>query len=178
MPPKNKANRVFIALGSNLGDRFYYIQQALLAIDERLGPIVQCSSLYESEAWGDKDQQNFYNAVCEIHGKINALALLRELQIIEREQGKRKERTWGPRTLDLDIIYYGKKIIVEKDLIIPHPNMYLRNFVLQPLAEIAPEFIHPLMKKKTKSLLRECPDQTKIERISTLWSANNDGLNR
>jgi 2-amino-4-hydroxy-6-hydroxymethyldihydropteridine diphosphokinase len=178
MPQKSsKLNRVFIALGSNLGDRLLYLQQALDKIDKRLGPIVRCSSLYESAAWGDRDQQDFYNAMCEIHTEITPLNLLGELQSMEKELGKSKTRIWGPRTLDLDIIYYGQKIIVEKDLIIPHPNMYLRNFVLQPLAEIAPEFIHPLMKKKTKSLLRECPDQTNIDRISTLWSTN-DGLNR
>lgn len=178
MPQKSsKPNRVFIALGSNLGDRLFSMRQALGEIDRRLGPVVLCSSLYESAAWGDEDQQAFYNALCEIHTKISPLSLLHELQNIEKGLGKSKERTWGPRTIDLDIIYYGKKIIVEKDLIIPHPNMYLRNFVLQPLAEMAPEFIHPLMKKKTESLLRECPDHSKIDRISTFWSTN-DGLSR
>lgn len=176
MPKKEKnRNRIFIALGSNLGDRTGTIQNALSDISRDVGIIINCSSFYESEPWGEKDQNGFINAMCELETDLLPVELLHQLRIIEQKYGKTSLRTWGPRTLDLDIIYYGKKIIVEKDLIIPHHNMYLRNFVLAPLAEIAPEFIHPILKKKTKSLLRDCPDTNKIVRIKTGYRSINEG---
>ena len=161
-----KVNRVFIALGSNLGDHRYYLISALKGINDVIGEIIGGSSFYETAPWGDIHQADFLNAVCEIETDLEPNPLLYGLMAIERWLGKQKKSKWGPRTIDLDIIYYDEKIIAEKDLIIPHPNMYLRNFVLTPMMEVAPDFIHPVLKKTTRSLLRDCPDRGKIVKTS------------
>lgn len=172
MPGKRSKNeyRVFIGLGSNLGNRTANLEKALKAIEDLLFERMTVSSFYETEAWGEKDQQNYINAVCQGLTHLQPAILFSRLQKIESDLGKRKESRWGPRIIDLDILYFDQKIIVEKDLIIPHPNMYLRNFVLTPLAEIAPEFVHPILMQTTKSLLERCPDTGKIEKLSAQYS--------
>jgi 2-amino-4-hydroxy-6-hydroxymethyldihydropteridine diphosphokinase len=160
-----KRHSVFIGLGSNTGDSHARLFQAVDLMENELGPCLRISSIYETEPWGEPDQENFHNAVCLFYTDLEPLACFSRLVSIEQKMGKSKLTRWGPRTIDLDILFYGQKIIVEKDLIIPHPNMYLRNFVLTPLAEIAPDFVHPILKKTTKSLLEGCPDKTKVEKI-------------
>jgi 2-amino-4-hydroxy-6-hydroxymethyldihydropteridine diphosphokinase len=163
---RSRSNKAYIAIGSNLGDREEYLRSALRGIERVVGNIIALSPVYETEPWGETRQNKYLNAVCLVLTDLQPEQLLYGLQALERWMGKKKLTRWGPRTIDLDIIYYGEKIIVEKDLIIPHPNMYLRNFVLTPLMDIAPDMIHPVLKKTTRSLLSECPDQGKLVKIA------------
>jgi 2-amino-4-hydroxy-6-hydroxymethyldihydropteridine diphosphokinase len=135
----------YIAVGSNLGDP---VAQAKLAINAlRLLPktnVIKVSSLYSSQPMGPQDQPDYINAVVEIKTDLLPIELLDATQSIERYQGRvRKDERWGPRTLDLDILLYGNAIIDEPRLTVPHYGMKVREFVLYPLAEIAPNFILP-----------------------------------
>lgn len=151
-----------IGLGANVGRK---TEQILMAIEEisSLGNIEKRSSLYKTQAWGNEDQDFFINGVVTVKTKLDPWSLLEQLIDIEEKIGKEKRTHWGPRRIDLDILYFGQKIIYEKSLIIPHPFLHLRNFVLVPLGEIEPDFLHPFLKKTTKELLQECPDKSIVE---------------
>ena len=168
MPQKKQINqdRIFIGLGSNVGDPLYQLFTAVRLINKKAGAIVHTSSIYETEAWGKVDQEIFLNMVIEIQSNLSPFHLLYELQKIERQLKKGKKALWGPRRIDLDIIYYGDKIIEESQLIIPHPNMYLRNFVLVPLNEIAPEFVHPVFNVRSDELLEKCEDELNVKHFT------------
>jgi 2-amino-4-hydroxy-6-hydroxymethyldihydropteridine diphosphokinase len=153
--------RVFIAIGSNLGDK---ISNCRRAIDEIAGfcEIVKVSSLYETEPVGNEDQPNFINSVAEIRTDLSPHELLAYLNRIEEKLGRVRSEKWGPRTIDLDIIFYGDQIIKDDNLIIPHPRAHLRRFVLEPICEIAPEFIHSEIKISVLELLKNLPDNKKV----------------
>jgi len=157
-----------IGLGANVEKK---TDQILRAIEEisSLGNIVRRSALYNTQPWGNADQDFFINAVVSIRTRLDPWSLLQQLIDIEQKIGKEKRIHWGPRRIDLDILYFGQKIIFEKSLIIPHPFLHLRNFVLVPLEEIEPDFLHPLLKKTTKELLQECPDKSIVE-----WDKSSD----
>lgn len=131
--------KYYIALGSNLGDRLNFLKAAIEEM-AKIGKIKRKSAIYESEPFGFKDQQNFLNAVCILICKYNAETVLGYLKDIENHLGRVKTVHWGPRKIDLDIIDLEGKEIEVKELIIPHPEMHKRNFVLIPLAEIEPEY--------------------------------------
>lgn len=139
-------DRVFIALGSNLGDRAGNLRKAA-ALIERQTRVISVSPFYETEPWGDTGQGPFINAVIEVRTQLGPAELLSSLKSIEEEMGRKPERRWGPRLIDLDIIFYGDKIIEKEGLKIPHPGAHERAFVLVPLNDIAPEFIHPSLGK-------------------------------
>jgi 2-amino-4-hydroxy-6-hydroxymethyldihydropteridine diphosphokinase len=148
--------RAFIALGANLGDREANIRRALAALDA--GPdirVVQASALLENPAvGGPPDSPAFLNAVAEIETSLEPEPLLDRLLEIERQLGRVRKHKWEPRVIDLDILLYGDKIIQTPALQIPHPLMHERPFVLQPLAQIAPDVIHPVTNKSSAELLR------------------------
>ncbi|WP_100065029.1 2-amino-4-hydroxy-6-hydroxymethyldihydropteridine diphosphokinase [Miniphocaeibacter massiliensis] len=145
----------FIALGSNIGERKKYIKSALDLISKRVGKILKESSVIETEPYGYTEQENFLNLVIKVETDLSPRELLNELMDIERELDRVRKITWGPRTIDLDIIYYEDKIVDEVDLHIPHIDIYNRNFVLGPLVEIEEEFVDPRKMKSVKSLLNE-----------------------
>ena len=157
--------KVFLSLGSNIGDRRAFLKQAAKFVHERLGEIIDRSSIYSTNAWGKRDQNDFLNAILHIKTELLPFELLAKIKEIEKEMGRVKDEHWGPRKIDIDIIYYADKIIFENDLIIPHPNMYLRNFVLIPLLEIAPMFIHPVIGLNSMELLKLCPDMGLVELV-------------
>ncbi len=135
----------YIAIGSNLGDPIAQAKLAIKALQELPQTHVsKTSSLYSSQPMGPQDQPNYINAVVEIKTTLAPLDLLDATQAIEQHQGRvRKDERWGPRTLDLDILLYGNETIDEPRLTVPHYGMKVREFVLYPLAEIAPNFILP-----------------------------------
>ncbi len=136
--------RAYIALGSNLNDPFLQVQQAISSLKAlSQTSLVSTSSLYRNPPLGPQDQPEFINAVAAIDTSLAPLELLAELKKIEVQQGKVKVRHWGERIIDLDLILYGDEIINNPDLIVPHPGLKQRNFVLVPLAEIAPDLILP-----------------------------------
>jgi 2-amino-4-hydroxy-6-hydroxymethyldihydropteridine diphosphokinase len=147
--------KVFLGLGSNLGDREKNIKEAVRQLQESgIAEDISISSIYETEPEGIKDQPLFLNAILKIETDLSPRDLLNMLQAIERHLGRKKVRKWGPRIIDLDILLYGDLVMREEDLEIPHPLLAKRLFVLDPLAEIAPETVHPRL-KMTVSALRD-----------------------
>jgi 2-amino-4-hydroxy-6-hydroxymethyldihydropteridine diphosphokinase len=145
----------YIGIGSNLGDRRKNIQLALNVLKEKKDIIVEkVSPFYETLPVGGPPRQGkFLNGVIEISTTLTPQELLKVLQEIEKALGRVRKERWGPRTIDLDILFYGDLIVNEERLIIPHPLMHKREFVLKPLLRIAPDLIHPVLKKSVKELL-------------------------
>lgn len=142
--PAAEGVTAYLALGSNLGDRQTNLWQALgrLASHPQLR-LKRVSSFYETRPVGNQQQGNFLNAVAEVETRLQPLELLSFLQEVEAGLGRQRDERWGPRTIDLDILLYGRERIALPQLIIPHPNLYERDFVIAPLAEIAPHLVHP-----------------------------------
>ncbi len=147
--------KAFLSLGSNLGDRIINLHHAIELISNRGISTIGVSSFYETEPWGYKGQPPFINAALEVEVALNARELLSTLKSIELEMGREESPRWGPRLIDIDIIFFGNEIVSYPELTIPHPLMHKRLFVLEPLVEIAPDFIHPLFNKNIKTLLEE-----------------------
>lgn len=145
----------FIALGSNMGDRNKYLEDAITLINKRVGNVLKRSSILETEPYGYTDQDNFLNMAIKVDTELSPRDLLKELLQIEAELERVRLITWGPRTIDLDIIYYDNEIIDEADLKIPHIDLYNRDFVLKPIVEIDENFIDPRKNKKVRELLEE-----------------------
>jgi 2-amino-4-hydroxy-6-hydroxymethyldihydropteridine diphosphokinase len=164
MAEKNPAVKAFIGLGANLGEPEAQLRRALLTLAELPGTrLVAASSFYRSAPVGVVAQPDFINAVAEIETTLVARALLEALLAAERRFGRRREFPGAPRTLDLDLLLYADRVIAEPGLVVPHPRMHERAFVLAPLAEIAPDIAIP-GKGRAKALLAACSDQ-KIEKI-------------
>ncbi len=146
--------RVFISIGSNLGDRVSNCRTAvrLLGAEDEVD-VVRESSLYETEPWGMTAQPSFVNSVVEVSTGLSPRELLKVLKAIERRMGRVPGPRWGERVIDLDIVFYGDSVVEEEGLSIPHPHAHERAFVLAPLEEIAPEFVHPVLKVKVSELL-------------------------
>jgi len=147
----------FVALGSNLGNRAANIESAI----EQLGRIrgitlLRRSSLLENPAvGGPPDSPPFLNAVAQVETTLPARALLDQLLAIEASLGRVRRTRWEPRIIDLDLLLYAEQVIDEPGLVVPHPSMHLRRFVLEPMCEIAPDFAHPVLKKTMRELLAE-----------------------
>ncbi|MDP3449128.1 MAG: 2-amino-4-hydroxy-6-hydroxymethyldihydropteridine diphosphokinase [Anaerolineaceae bacterium] len=155
--------RVTLALGSNLGDRVENLQQALKDISLRVS-IIKISSVYETPPWGYSDQPVFFNQVLSGNTSLNPVELLTFVKNIENSMGRVKNFQNGPRLIDIDILLFGEKIIDSEKLVIPHPRMLERSFVLLPLAEIVPELIIPGTNKKVLELLQNVA-QTGIRKL-------------
>ena len=156
---------VFVLLGSNLGDRELLVNQACKMLEERCGEIVAKSRLYESEPWGFQAEHWFLNQVVEIRTSLSPDVLMQTILTIEKELGRDRSmphQGYVSRPMDLDILYYGKDIIDTEMVTAPHPRLHQRRFTLLPLCDIAPDFVHPLLKKSNLQLLDECQDNGKI----------------
>lgn len=141
-------NEAFLSIGSNIGDRLYYLEEAVRMLDARSGTSVSAvSSIYETTPVGFTEQADFLNLVCRVETELGAQALLLACQEIEQELGRVREVRWGPRTVDLDILLYNNENIEMENLTIPHPRMQERAFVLIPLLEIEPSVSHPVSEK-------------------------------
>lgn len=144
-----------IGLGSNLGERDKNIRTALEKMQEKGIELLRVSSVLETEPYGYTNQPKFLNAVCLVETNLTPDQLLDVLLEIEKEIGRVRERKWGPRIIDLDIIFYEDLVLESERLIVPHPDMHNRWFVLAPLAEICPDYVHPKLKKTVRELLQE-----------------------
>ncbi|MAE09190.1 MAG: 2-amino-4-hydroxy-6-hydroxymethyldihydropteridine diphosphokinase [Bacteroidetes bacterium] len=155
--------KIFLLLGSNIEPREEYLNKAERKIIESVGTIIQRSKIYESEPTGFNSDQNFLNRTLIISSLLSVGDILNEVHIIEKELG-RKRPTGGytSRTIDIDILYFNSEIIKTNILTVPHPRLHERNFTLIPLAEIAPDFIHPILKLDSKKLLEICQDSSEV----------------
>ena len=154
-------NGIYLLLGSNLGDRVAYMAEAIQRL-EQICTLKAQSNLYETAAWGKEEQPSFLNQVVEISSSLSPQDLLLNLLSIEEALGRVRTEAWGPRTLDLDMLYYDQLILNTANLQLPHPQLHLRRFTLVPLCELAPLLVHPLLQKNNLQLLRECPDQLQV----------------
>jgi 2-amino-4-hydroxy-6-hydroxymethyldihydropteridine diphosphokinase len=159
------SNGIFLLLGSNQGNPVSNLERALEHIAKEAGQVAACSSLYTSAAWGVKDQPDFLNQVVEINSAHSPEVLLQKILHIEQQMGRVRREKWGPRLIDIDLLFYGDKVINTPALVVPHPGIPERKFTLQPLAEIAPDFLHPVSKKTVAELLRECRDTLEVKRL-------------
>lgn len=151
----------YLSIGSNIGERLKFIEQAVsfLGLCEEID-VVQTSALYETEPWGVKDQNWFLNVAVEINTTLSPQDLLVKCNQIESTLGRNRdvEKRWGERTVDIDIVFYGKQIINTDILVVPHTRMHERAFVLVPMLEIAPEFVHPIFNKSMVDLYESLVD--------------------
>ena len=160
-------NVVYISLGSNLGNRKQYLQRAIVAISRHIGRVKAVSSIYETPAWGFVSDP-FYNACIEVVTEMVPEKCLEKLQEIEKKLGRVREpesTEYKPRTIDLDIIYYNSLVLEKEKLHIPHNQLINRRFVLVPLMDIIPNFVHPILNKTTEELLLFCEDNSLINKV-------------
>ena len=150
--PTDDKQRIFLSLGSNLGDRESNLEKALSSLSPHVN-VVNQSSIYETEPWGFLDQPNFLNQVLEGETNLSPLELIDYVKGIEKEIGRKPGRRFGPRLVDIDILFYGDQIISKDGLSIPHKRMTERAFVLIPLNEIAPDLLIPGSSQTIKDLV-------------------------
>ena len=151
-----------ISLGSNVGDRLNYLTLSKTAIQNYLGSILLSSNIYETEPWGIDNQDSYLNQVVAVQTNQTPNDLLDNIHLIERELGRIRRVHYGPRTIDIDILYYGERIIDIENLKIPHSHIQKRRFILVPLSEILPQMQHPLLKKTNQELLDMVKDEGKV----------------
>tara|TARA_B100000900_G_scaffold25491_1_gene19800 strand:- start:4719 stop:5216 length:498 start_codon:yes stop_codon:yes gene_type:complete len=164
---KIKKQKVFLQLGSNIGDRVYYLNLAKRFIIDEVGSVLNESRIYESAPWGVINQDHYLNEIIEVNTVDDPHTVLKKILNIEKKIGRVRKQKWSSRVIDIDIIFYTNFIINKKNLIIPHEHMHKRNFVLLPLNEIAADFLHPIFKKTVNELMLKCTDknETKVYKI-------------
>ena len=159
-------DQIFILLGSNQGARKILLRQALEAIERICGKIVKQSSIYETAPWGFESEHWFLNQVVQIESLLGPEALLEKLLAIEQQLGRvRTNEQYSSRAIDLDLLYYSSIHIQTRLLEIPHPRLHLRRFTLMPISEIAPDFMHPVLKKTQLELLSALTDNSVVRRL-------------
>ena len=157
----------YIGFGSNIDDRLNYITQALqLLLEVDSVSLIQISSLYETEPVGYEEQDWFLNGVIAVETRLLAHQLLRLLKEIEGRVGRQHRKRWGPREVDLDLLIYDQCCVNTPDLIVPHPEMHQRSFVLVPFAEIAPDVLHPICQQNVQTLLANLNDEKTVKLVA------------
>ncbi len=155
---------VYLNLGSNLGDRLQNLKMAIKKIEESdFISIQKISPVYETDPVGYEDQPRFLNLVVLAETALKPLLLLDCLLDIEKKMGRKKEKKWRPRNIDMDILLYDDLIVNSDRLILPHPQMHQRRFVLVPLTQVNPNLLHPLLKKNVEELLQVCADHSEVK---------------
>lgn len=159
-------HEVYLLTGSNQGNRRGQLARAQALIEERCGSVTAVSGIYETEAWGLKDQPGFLNQALGLQTGLEPLALLQTVKAIELEVGRVQTVKWGPRVIDIDILLYAGKQVNLPELVIPHPYIQERRFTLVPLADIAAAVVHPVLGKTIAELLAVCPDTSEVKTYS------------
>ncbi len=158
-------NRAYLITGGNMGNRLETLRLAADWLNASCGNILQQSAIYETAAWGKEDQPAFYNQVLLLETTLAAEELMKRLLEIEQEAGRVRTEKYGPRVLDIDILFFNQSVIQTPVVIIPHPQLPNRRFVLLPLNELAPAYRHPVLHKTVAELLAECPDPLPVHPV-------------
>ena len=165
----NKAlecSTAYLLLGGNLGNREANLQLAVALLNEKVGEVLSVSALYETAAWGKTDQPAFLNQAVALRTSLTALEVLTHALAIEQDLGRVRKDKWGERLIDIDLILFGDEIIdIPDKLQVPHPHMQNRRFVMEPLAEIAPEVVHPILGQTMLSISKHINDPLTVKRL-------------
>jgi 2-amino-4-hydroxy-6-hydroxymethyldihydropteridine diphosphokinase len=157
----------YLLLGSNLGERSEILFQACEKISRTVGKIVTYSSVYETEPWGNHQQPWFYNQALTVDTSLSAFEIISAAMEIEKSCGRERQERWGPRMLDIDLLMYGQEIYQTDELTLPHPRLPHRKFTLVPLAEIAPQLVHPVLRITVEEMLQACTDRLTVRKVFT-----------
>ena len=163
-----KLHHVYLGIGTNLGDRRKNLVDAEGLINLKVGPVIACSKTYETAAWGLTEQPDFHNQVLSVGTTLSAEEVLREVLEIETHLGRVRKEKWGTRIIDIDILYYNDAVINLPHLKIPHPFIQERNFVLIPLLEIAPDYVHPILKMPNEELFWNSKDDSEVIQLDSI----------
>ncbi len=158
-------NTVYLLIGGNMGHRINNFKTAIKKIEQLIGRIVRQSNIYETAAWGNTSQPDFLNQVLIIDTKLAAEKLMQTILIIEEKMGRIRNKKNDPRVIDIDILFYNRDIIEQRELMVPHPQIQNRRFVLIPLNELSPNLKHPALKKTIHQLLTICPDKLEVKKF-------------
>jgi 2-amino-4-hydroxy-6-hydroxymethyldihydropteridine diphosphokinase len=164
IPAKRYIN-IYLSIGSNVGARVANVRAAFALIDKNIGKIARKSHLYETQPWGKTDQEAFINQVVMANTYLDPRAVLEEITKIERQLGRERGEKWGPRVIDVDILFYGKRVIRDKGLEIPHPELHQRMFILVPFMEMEGNYEHPILGKTIDQLYEECKDPSDVVQL-------------
>jgi 2-amino-4-hydroxy-6-hydroxymethyldihydropteridine diphosphokinase len=159
-------NTAYLSLGSNEGDRQLWLQKAMELLAHDCGTTVSKSSLYETAAWGITTQPDFLNMALQLQTTLTPSQLITAILNIETSLGRQRTIKWGPRIIDIDILFYNDVVLQTPDLTIPHPFLQDRRFILAPLAEIAPTYMHPVFNKTVTQLLTDCTDNLEVHKYN------------
>lgn len=160
-----RKNNVVLSLGGNIGNVKEVFEFAIRHLKKKVGTISLFSSLYQTKAWGVENQPDFLNQVVVIETELSPFKVLAHCLAIELELGRVRKEKWHERVIDIDVLFYGNELINSEELIVPHPHIQDRNFILAPLVEIMPDFIHPAYNKSLNDLENSCKDKLAVVKI-------------
>jgi dihydroneopterin aldolase / 2-amino-4-hydroxy-6-hydroxymethyldihydropteridine diphosphokinase len=173
---KKQQHLATVGLGSNLGNREALLSEAVKHLEAPGGNrLIKASSVYETEPFGKVDQDWFLNGVVQMETSLDMKAFFHLLQDVETRLGRERKEHWGPRTLDLDLLFFDNVVFSDHELTLPHPGIPARRFVLEPLLEISPDLIHPSLGKTVRELLQETRDACKANRLAGVPLVANAG---
>ena len=160
-------DKAYLLLGGNIGNRPANLKKAKHLLENQVGKIVKCSGIYETASWGNTDQPDFLNQVLLIETKLAADKIMEQILLIEKTMGRVRSEKNASRIIDIDILFFNDEVIETKNIIIPHPEIQNRNFVLYPLNELFPQLKHPVLKKTVHELLLQCNDTLAVHIYSS-----------
>lgn len=159
-------NKAYLLTGGNTGDRLSYLEMAIRELESECGRVIKESPIYETAAWGNTDQQAFLNQALLVETSLSAESLMTAILRIEEKMGRIRTIRYGPRTIDIDILFFNKDLFNSDHIKIPHPELANRRFALEPLKDIAAGYKHPILKKTVRQLLKDCPDNLAVKKIN------------